>query len=134
MRRLVVAVVLVGLMSAACGGGSSSSSPAKYCDVARSLSQEVKVTASTDFRATFAQFDSFADKFLAAVPTPIKEDANTVISGIRELETALRAVNFDVNKLDVNSLKTLSDPKFTAAGNRLADYNSKNCGITTPTT
>ena len=133
MRRMVIVVALVGLAAAACGG-SGSSSAARYCDVARQLSQDIKITASTDFRATFAQFDAFADRYLAAVPPAIKDDANTVIGGIRQLERSLRAVNFDVTKVDVSSLKSLSDARFTAAGNRLVDYNSKNCGITTPTT
>jgi hypothetical protein len=159
MRRLAsFCAVLVGLMAAAgCGGKSSSTTPtttattgggitttsvpkfsgsasSRYCGVARQFSQVAGANLSNDPKTLFQEFDSLATQYLAVVPSEIKTDATTVVDAIRQLETAFKAANYDVTKINPASLAPVQDPKFGAATNRIDAYDTQVCGLTTSTT
>lgn len=160
-KRFGGAAVLSALVLAGCGGKGSSStattaaSPtttvpggstttpsftgsksSKYCELARQLPSAATADLSdaAKMKALFQQFDTFAAQFLAVVPAAIKTDADTVVNGLKQLETSLKAVNYDVTKVDPNALSSLTDPNFIAATDRIDAYDSQVCGINTTST
>jgi hypothetical protein len=112
----------------------SGSKNSKYCTVARQFSSVDVSKLSSDPRALFQTFDSLASQFQSVVPSEIKADADTVINAIKQLETAVKAVNYDFTKVDPKALAPIQDPKFTAATNRIDAYDTQVCGLTTSTT
>jgi hypothetical protein len=112
----------------------SGSKNSKYCNLARQFSSTLNPNLSGDPKTLFQQFDSLASQYLALVPPEIKGDAQTVIGAIRQLETKIKAVNYDLTKLAPADLAPVQDPKFTASANRIDAYDSQVCGLTTTTT
>jgi hypothetical protein len=86
---------------------------------------------NTDLKGSFAQFDSEASRFLAAVPSSIRDDAHTVVDGIKQYEQVLQKANFDMSKLNPADLQLLRDPKFEQAAQRIGAYDAQVCGIGT---
>jgi hypothetical protein len=161
LKRFGGAAVLSALVLAGCGGKGSSSTAttaagptttvaagsttapsftgsktSKYCELARQLPSAATADLSdaAKMKALFQQFDTFAAQFLAVVPPAIKTDADTVVNGLKQLETSLKAVNYDVTKVDPSALSSLTDPKFIAATDRIDAYDSQVCGINTTST
>jgi hypothetical protein len=138
----------------ACGGGSkkaaatsttagtttttiptfTGSASSQYCVLARQFSTAINPNLSGDPKTLFQQFDTFATQFVALVPAPIKADAGTVVSALRQLETAFQAVNYDATKINAAALAPLQSPAFTAATYRIDAYDTQVCGIAPPTT
>lgn len=156
MRRLIFIVTLVGIVGFACSsskstktssdttaaGGTtgstkaphfSGSSTSDYCDLARSFAK-VPASISSDPKAAFAQFDSLVGRLLKTVPSTIKGDANTLVAGIRTLEDAVKAANYDVKNVNPAALSTLQDPKFMTASDRIDEYDQQVCKIDNTTT
>jgi hypothetical protein len=161
LKRFGGAAVLSALVLAGCGGKGSSSTAttaanptttvgagstttpsftgsksSKYCELARQLPSPATadLTDAAKMKALFQQFDTFAAQFLAVVPAAIKTDADTVVNGLKQLETSLKAVNYDVTKVDPSALSSLTDPNFIAATDRIDAYDSQVCGISTTST
>lgn len=162
MRRLGWLVAVTVILVAGCGGGSSTASTSttttgatgattggntsttspsfsgsknsKYCNLARQFLQTTSVNPSGDTKTAFQQFDALVAQYLAAVPSDIKADAETLVNDIKQLEVAVKAANYDFTKLKPADLAPLQDPKFAAASNRIDAYDSQVCGITTSTT
>src|SRR5438270_11100847 len=93
----------------------SGSSGSHYCQLAKDVEKKNSAQPNTDLKASFAQFDSEASQFLAAVPSSIKTDAQTLVDGIKKYEQVLQKANFDVTKVNPADLQTLQDPKFQQA-------------------
>jgi hypothetical protein len=162
MRRLVWLACLLGLVTAGCSASSKSPSAvptttgstavagavttttttpkfsgsknSKYCSLARQVSSNVNITATTDLKATFQQFDAVAPQFVSEAPAELKSDANLLVNAFRQIEAAMKAVNYDITKVDPASLQSLQDPKFTASVNRITTYNTEVCGISATST
>lgn len=112
----------------------SGSKDSHYCNLARQFPQTVSPTIGNDPKALFAQFDSLSAQFLAAAPSDIKADLASVINTVKPLEAKLKSLNYDYTKLGPTDLTALQEPSFLASLNRINDYNTKVCGVTTSTT
>jgi predicted negative regulator of RcsB-dependent stress response len=112
----------------------SGSASSKYCSVARQFSQVAQANLASDPKTLFQEFDTLASQYLAVVPAVIKADANTLVSAIEQLETAVKAVNYDLTKISPAALAPVQAPMFTAAANRIDAYDSQVCGLTTTST
>jgi len=161
MRRLACLVVAGVLLAAGCGSSKKSSATAttaattsttgvgissttaptfsgsqnsSFCNAARQFAGIDVSKVASDPKAFFLQFDQLAGQLVAEAPSEIKADATTVVNAIKQIETAVKAVNYDQTKLDPASLAFLQDPKFTAAGSRIGAYATQVCGISTSTT
>jgi len=106
----------------------------QYCTVARQYSPTVNSTTLNNPQAAFQQFDQFAPRFVAVSPPAIKSDAETVVNDIKQVEAALKAVNYDLTKVTPADLAPVESPSFTAATNAITAYDTQVCGITPPTT
>lgn len=111
--------------------GSSSS---KYCGLARQFAQAITPTLSGDAQQLFQQFDAESGPFVAAAPSAIKSDVQTVVTVVKQLEAEFAAVNYDATKLTPANLAPVEAPSFAAASDRVNDYDVQVCGITPPTT
>jgi hypothetical protein len=126
--------------TAGSAGGSTTvpfftgSANSAYCSLARQFGQTLNPNTSSDPKVLFQQFDSLSSQLLITVPSPIKDDATTVVNALKQLETAFRAANFDATKIKPTDLAPVEDPKFTDATTRIDAYDSQVCGITTSTT
>jgi hypothetical protein len=112
----------------------SGSKNSKFCNLARQFSQSLTPQLASNPKAGFQQFDTYSSQFLAAAPSEIKSDAQTVFTGIRQIEARLTALNYDTTKLTAADLAPLQDPKFTTALNRINAYDTQVCGLTTAST
>ncbi len=112
----------------------SGSKDSKFCNLARQFSEALSPKLTGDPKAGFQQFDTYSSQFLAAAPSEIKADAQTVFSVVRQIEVRLKALNYDTTKLTASDLTPLQDPKFISALDRINGYDTQVCGVTTPTT
>ncbi len=107
----------------------SGSSNSNYCDTARRIEATAKANPSTDLKSSYQQLDKIAAQFIAIAPSAIKADAQTLIDGLKKLESALAAVNYDFSKIDPSTLATLQDPSFAAAAEHISAYDKQVCGL-----
>jgi hypothetical protein len=155
---LVAGLMVVGT---ACGGSSSKSSDSSSGSSAESpsttmakssgedsngcaelFSQTEKLTASMDSLTTGATGDMSAnmnavvkalESFTSDVPSAIRDDWKTIVSGVKEYATALDGVDF-TNLADPTTMEKLTkagavldDPKYQNASNNLEAWTQKNC-------
>ena len=107
----------------------SGSSNSNYCDTARRIEATAKANPSTDLKSSYQQLDKVAAQFIAIAPSAIKADAQTLIDGLKKLEKALAAANYDFTKVDPSTLAALQDPNFAAAAERISAYDKQVCGL-----
>ena len=103
-----------------------------YCDLARQIQNSINLASqsgTTDLKALYAQFDAEAPLFVSKAPSQIKADAQVLINGIRQIEAALAAANWDVNKVNASDLTSLTDPNFRTAQSRVTAYNVTVCKL-----
>jgi hypothetical protein len=146
------AVLVVAL--GACGGGSSSSSTTAksgttsgkssgsgggdFCTAAHNAPNALRQSSASlrtpgGAKQYFTQAKSFLDQVVSSAPAVIKSDVQTVAAAFDQLVSQLAAVNYDLTKLGASQIQTLSSPQLTAASNRIQQYLSGVCGITTST-
>jgi hypothetical protein len=161
MRRIAPMLVVLGLFAVACGSSGSSktavtvasgspsagsgstattnapsfsgSSSSNFCDLARSV-ENASGQNQTDLKAAYDQFDKVANQFVSKAPSAIKADAQTLVNGVRQLETALKKANYDYAKVDPNAAQSINTPAFSSAATRVTAYLAQVCHVgTTPT-
>lgn len=156
---LVAGLMVIGT---ACGGSSSKSSDSSGGSSAESsattakssggggdangcadlFSQTEKLSASMDALDTGSTDDMAAnmdavvkalESFTSDVPSAIRDDWKTIVSGIKEYAKALEGVNFN-NMTDPATLEKLTkagaaleDPKYQKASDNLDAWTQKNC-------
>jgi len=134
MRRLALLLVVLCLSAVACGGSGGSGAAgknSKFCNLSRDFGKNFQLTSGADYKARFQQLDSMVGQLQDAAPAEIKADINTLIGAVRQFEDSVRSHNYAV---DPSFLAPFSDPKVTQASSRIADYDTRVCGLTTTTT
>ncbi len=133
MRRLVFLAVLTMVVAACSGSGGSTASGknSSFCNLSRNFGSNLNLSGSGDLKAKFQQFDSMVSQFQSQAPAEIKADVNTLVGAVRQFEDSVKSHNYTV---DPSYLAPFSDPKLTQASTRIADYDTRVCGITAPTT
>ena len=135
MRRVAFLLVVLCLSAVACGGSGGWELPAgktpSYCNLSRDFGKNFQPTSATDYKAEFQQLDSMVGQLQDAAPAEIKADVTTLIGAVRQFEDSVRSHNYAVNP---SFLAPFSDPKVTGASGRIADYDTRVCGLTTTTT
>jgi hypothetical protein len=150
MRRAVLPVALTLAVAAlgACSSGSSNKVASgssttqvtlfkinpnwSYCDLARQIQNGTNLAGPAgpaDLKVRYAQFDAEAPVFVAKAPGQIKADAQALINGIRPIEAALAAANWDVTKVNLSAVSSLTDPNFRTAESRVTAYNVTVCKL-----
>jgi len=114
----------------------SGSSSSHYCELGRQVESSSHINPTANLKTSFQNFDKVANEFVSVAPAQIKGDAQTLVAGVKRLETVLQAANYDYTKINPADLQSLSNPQLAAAATRIAAYDSQVCGIssTSPTT
>ncbi len=105
----------------------------EWCEIARDLESNSPLddVDSTDPDAIENAFDEMIDlseEAADSAPDEIKDDVELVIEETKKLVEQLRDVDFDFTALDESLLE---NPEATAAGERIAEYEERVCGIET---
>ena len=100
-----------------------------------------ELAGSSNLKDTFTKLDEVYKQVQDKAPSEIKADVNTVIAGVKKIEALYAKYDWDAAKFAAGAAqdpaqftdmeKTLSDPQFTAAAERVGAYFSKVCGIDT---
>lgn len=155
----IAAVVLLPATAAACGGGNTktSSTPATAAGApsgAPSAGSTVKATGGGDFCKTVA--DSLnsvsqqaaanlgtpdamrksvedskkkSQQVLAKAPGEIKGDLQTLLNASSAMGDALAKANYDVTKIQPDTLSSFSTPAVQTASTHVLAYVKQHCGI-----
>jgi hypothetical protein len=155
MRRMLFLLAVAGCLIAGCGSSGSKpsttaaasgsgtattkapsfsgSKSSDYCTLGRQVQSSSQINPTGDIKASFAAFDSVANKFLSVVPSQIKADAQTLVTAFRHFEQVVKNANYDYTKLSPADLQSLQDPNLKAAVDRITAYDAQVCGIGTTT-
>ncbi|MBI4729496.1 MAG: hypothetical protein HY775_08365 [Acidobacteria bacterium] len=145
MKRIVLALLALSVVATACGGGKTTvagGSKGKYCDLARTIDQKLgksdpsQMATPEKMRAFFEEADRAIGAAVAAAPSEIKADIQTLAAAFRKVVDALRKANWDLMKVAAD-MASLSSPEIEAASKRVEKYGQDVCGITpepTPST
>lgn len=154
MRKIALAVLVLGVVLAACGGGEKTAAPGPaettappvtgggdYCDLAKKYNDaSAQILSSADFskpeglRKLFDEAKKAIETVRPVVPSEIKADFEVVVAGFLKYIAALEKANFDFAKIDPKDIESFSTPEFQAASQRLAAYGQRECGIAAPAT
>jgi len=150
-RKLTAAVVLCAVGLSACGsssksagstspttpgtsGSKSSGGGGSFCALMRKdagafKGADINTKSPEDLKAVYAKVVPEIERAQSEAPDAIKSDIGTLATSLKTLVKALEAADYDVTKLNFDSLKALADPKFAAASHNVSTYLEKNCGI-----
>jgi hypothetical protein len=137
--------------SAATGGDSGSTATGDFCEASREQlarattggQQELLGTVlpglldPSKAEASRAQLRKLTNDLregneavVAAAPTEIRDDLDTLLSAFTALYDALEDADYDVTKVDIEALSGVpDDPKLEAAAGRVGTYYKDRCGI-----
>lgn len=138
MKRIVLALLALSVVATACGGGKTTvagGSKNRYCDLARTIDQKLgnsdqtQLSTPEKMRAFFEEADRAIGAAVAAAPSEIKADIQTLATAFRKVVDALRKANWDFMKVAAD-VQSLSSPQIEAASKRVEKYGQEVCGIT----
>ena len=154
MRRWLVAMsVAAVVLSGACGDDDADEAGARaeveaeaegkaavegeaaaFCSARQDAAKAAAPSGTTPtslsketLKEQFAKAKEGLDEMVEHAPAEIEADVKVLADAQRAYIEAFEKANFDVTKLDVNSLKSLSDPKVQQATQRVEDYFKTKC-------
>jgi hypothetical protein len=105
----------------------------EWCEMARDLESnspldDVDSTDPDAIESAFEEMIDLTEQAADSAPDEIKDDVELVVAETKKLFDELRAVDFDFTALDES---LLDNPEATAAGEAIAEYEQRVCGIET---
>jgi hypothetical protein len=147
-RRVVTGTLVAGaLLLTACGGDDGGGSASSFCDQLEELRSSDAFAEDPDFtdpdamRTSFEQARDALDS-IGDVPSEIKDDFETVTSGLTSLIDLFEEYDYDLVALSeaaaadpslTEQLENFGGPEFEAANDRLEEYSTNECGLTPDT-
>ncbi|GEM_PF-5431288 len=134
MKKLVALLTALVVLAAACGGGSGGveASQEAFCAQSRKIDAATnKIDAESlpmneQFKKTFDEVLPMMEDAIKVAPAEIKGDAETLVTGIKELKKQLEANDYDITKVDAS---LLNSPEFNKASDAMDAYGRDVCGI-----
>ena len=129
---------VVGASGAAQGGAAPSAASgtvapdlAAWCPAERTLEDRLRAVdagaSPSQLRSTVAAARSAMGPAAATVPADVRGDLGVVLDAYRQLFAALDQVDYDVSRMSVGVVQSLSPSQIKSASERLATYESRNC-------
>jgi hypothetical protein len=134
-----VVVGVSALTLVACGDDSGSGSKA-YCKLAPTIQHNPIATIATDaspddVRKAVSSFLATMDEAIKVIPESQRENARAVRGAYDLLTQELERADYDLRKVDVAAVTApFTTAPVAAARKDLADYDSKECGVTSSAT
>jgi hypothetical protein len=125
---------------ASTGGKSySGSSSGSFCNAVRNDANTFKGstpngTEPKDLKALYGNVLPALEKAQSEAPSAIKDDFDTFISAFKQVNSALKAVNYDVTKLSASTFSALASQDFKTASDNIDQYVTQVCHIDTTAT
>lgn len=149
---MVAAALAVSIALAGCsggGGGSTGVSQAggggqsqpgatftgeggqAFCELSRNYQDPARQPNATPamLRQLYTQAQHTLQQMINTAPKELRDDVVLVAGGLSQFIAALEKANFDITKLEPESLQIFQDPRYTAASGRYTAYLSEICGI-----
>ena len=121
------------------GESFSGSSDSSFCneirdDEAAFRSTDIATKTPPQVKALYANLAPKLESAAANAPRAIKGDFATFVSAYQRLAKVLAAAQYNFENLDPTTISTLDTPQVQVASNRIQQYMSQVCKITTTTT
>ena len=116
------------------GDGEGSDPDSEWCQLARDIEErndaldEAQTLEREQLEQAYGDFVTALDDVRDDAPDEIREDVEIAADAAQEFFDALQDVDFNILDLDLEGIEEISSDLETA-GNRIAEYNERVCGI-----